>query len=139
MVKNKHRASKIIDTFETYHAAATVPHASYATPDTALLHTGYAARDTSPTYAGYVAPNADLPQAGHTAFYVAPSASAQTWAPSSPTEWVFDSGATAHLSKDAGILHSLSPHPVYCHVTVGDGSSVPVSSSGHAYLPSFFI
>jgi hypothetical protein len=52
-------------------------------------------------------------------------------------EWVFDSGATAHLSKDADILHSLSPHPVYRHVTVGYGSSVPVSSSGHASLPSF--
>jgi hypothetical protein len=52
-------------------------------------------------------------------------------------EWVIDSGATAHLSKDASILHSLSPHPVYRHVTIRGGSSVPVSSSGHASLPSF--
>jgi hypothetical protein len=52
-------------------------------------------------------------------------------------EWVFDSGATAHLSKDAGILYYLSPHPVHHHVTVGDGSSVPVSTSGHASLPSY--
>jgi histone deacetylase 1/2 len=114
-----------------------VPHAGYATFYAALLHAGYATRDASPTYAGYVAPNADLPHSGHTDFYGAPPAWAQTWAPSSPTEWVFDSGATAHLSKDAGILHSLSPHPVYRHVTIGDGSSVPVSSSGHVSLPSF--
>jgi hypothetical protein len=52
-------------------------------------------------------------------------------------EGVFDSGATAHLSKDADILHSLSLHPVYSHVTVGDGSSVLVSSFGHASLPFF--
>jgi hypothetical protein len=118
-------------------AAAAVPHAGYAAPYAALLHTGNTARNASPTYASYVAPNAALPHAGHTAFYVAPSASTQTWAPSSPMEWVFDSGATAHLSKDAGILHSLSPHPVYRHVTIGNGSSVPVSSSGHASLPYF--
>ena len=49
-----------------------------------------------------------------------------------------DSGVTAHLSKDAGILSTLSSHPMYSHVTVGDGSSVPVSSAGHASLPSFF-
>jgi hypothetical protein len=120
-------------------ATVVVPHAGYAAPYAGLLHAGYAARNTSPTYAGYVAPNTALPHTGHTAFYVASPASAQTWAPSSPTEWVFDSGATAHLSKDAGILHSLSLHPVYRHVTVGDGSSVPVSSSSHASLPSFFI
>jgi hypothetical protein len=107
-------------------AAAAVPHARYVAPYAALLHVGYAAYNVSPTYAGYVASNADLSHAGHTAFYVAPPASVQTWAPSSPTEWVFDSGATAHLSKDAGILHSLSPHPVYRHITVGDGSFVLV-------------
>jgi hypothetical protein len=117
--------------------AAAVPHAGYATPYAALLHASNTACNVSPTCTGYVAPNVALPHAGHTAFYVAPSASTQTWAPSSPTEWVFDSGATAHLSKDAGILHYLSPHPVYRHVTVGDGSSVLVSSSGHASLPSF--
>jgi hypothetical protein len=117
-------------------ATTAVPHAGYAAPYEALLHAGYAARNTSPTYAGYNAPNVALPHAGHIAFYVAPPASAQTWAPSSPTEWVFDCSATAHLSKDVGILHSFSPHPVR-HITVGDGSSVPVSSSSHASLPSF--
>jgi hypothetical protein len=121
-------------------AAAAVPHASYAAPYAALLNVGYAAYNVSPTYAGYIASNADLSHAGHTAFYVTPPASAQTWAPSSPTEWVFNSGATAHLSKDAGILHSLSPHPVYCHVIVGDGSSVLVMPLFHLfYLTVLFI
>jgi hypothetical protein len=55
-----------------------------------------------------------------------------------PSEWVMDSGATAHLSNDAGILSSLSPHPIYRHVTVGDGSFIPVSTAWHASLPSFF-
>src|SRR4051812_18417319 len=48
-----------------------------------------------------------------------------------------DSSATAHLSKDADILSSFSTHPIYQHVTIGDGSSVPVSMSVHASLPSF--
>jgi hypothetical protein len=74
-----------------------------------------------------------------TTFYIASPASAQTWAPSPYTEWVFDNGATTHLSKDAGILYSLSPHPVHHHVTIGDGSSVPVSSSNHASLIAHFI
>jgi hypothetical protein len=118
-------------------ATTAVPYASYATPYAAPLHAGCAARNASPTYVSYVAPNVALPHVGHTAFYVAPPVSAQIWAPSSPTEWVFDSGTTAHLSKDASILHSLSSHPVYRHVTIGDGSSVPVSSSGHASIPFF--
>ena len=83
--------------------------------------------------------------------YTAPPASAHTWDPSAlaqpftnmtlqpPTpEWVMDSGATAHLSNNPGILSSLSSHPPYRHVTVGDGSSVSVSASGHASLPSSF-
>jgi hypothetical protein len=74
-----------------------------------------------------------------TASYIAPPTLVQTWAPSPSMEWVFDSGATAHLSKDAGILHTLSPHPVHRPITVGDGSSIPVSSSGHASFPSSFL
>ena len=49
-----------------------------------------------------------------------------------------DSGATAHLSSDASILSSLSHHPIYRHVVVGDGSIVPVTTSGHSSLPSLF-
>jgi hypothetical protein len=52
-------------------------------------------------------------------------------------EWFFDSGDTARLSKDAGILHSLSLHHVHRHITDGDGSTVPISSSVHVSLPSF--
>jgi hypothetical protein len=59
-------------------AAAAVPHAGYAAPYAALLHADNNARNASPTYVGYVAPNAALPHAGHTAFYVASSASTLT-------------------------------------------------------------
>ena len=36
------------------------------------------------------------------------------------------------------ITSSFSPYPMYHHVTVGDGSFVPISTSGHVSLPSFF-
>jgi hypothetical protein len=74
-----------------------------------------------------------------TTSYAVPPALTETWAPSPSTEWVFDISATAHLSKDSGILYSISPHPVHRHVTFGDGSSVPVSYFGHASFSSFFI
>jgi hypothetical protein len=106
---------------------------------------GHGAPYSAPYGAPYGAPFTGI--VSHTA----PSASAQSWDTSvlaqhfnnltlqpPPPEYVFDSGATAHLVNDAGILSSLSPHPIYRHVTIGDGSSVPVSSSGHASFPSFF-
>ena len=49
-----------------------------------------------------------------------------------------DTGATAHLSSDPGTLSSLSPHPRFSHVVVGDGSTLPVTTSGHVSVPSFF-
>jgi hypothetical protein len=96
-----------------------------------------------------------------TVSHTVPSASAQSWDTSAlaqhfnnltlqppPLKYVFDSGATTHLVKDsgatahlindAGILSFLSPHPIYHHVIIGDGSPIPVSSSGHASFPSFF-
>lgn len=54
------------------------------------------------------------------------------------TYWYMDTGAMAHTSANAGILNSLSPHPKFRHVIVGDGSSLPVTTTGHTSLPSHF-
>lgn len=51
-----------------------------------------------------------------------------------PQEWVMDTGASAHMSSDAGSLNSLSSNPPHKHIMVGDGSSIPVSHSGHASI-----
>jgi hypothetical protein len=128
------------------------PHAGHATPYDASLH------GAPPSVAHYVAP----PHTGHAASYgpatynapygvvpqgvaaygtasIAPPALTQIWAPSLSTEWVFNSGATAHLSKDLGIIYSLSPYTVHRYVNVGDGFFVPVSFTGHASLPLFYL
>lgn len=55
------------------------------------------------------------------------------------TDWYMDTAATAHMSADAGTLHSLSPHPIYRQVVVGNGSSIPVATSGHLSLHFFLI
>jgi len=47
-----------------------------------------------------------------------------------------DTGASAHMSSDAGNLTSLSSTPPHQHVIVGDGSSIPVTHSGHVRLPT---
>jgi hypothetical protein len=53
-----------------------------------------------------------------------------------PSEWVMDTGASAHMSSDAGNLTSLSSTPPQTHIMVGDGSSIHVSHSGHTSLSS---
>jgi hypothetical protein len=47
-----------------------------------------------------------------------------------------DTGASAHMSSDAGNLNSLSSNPPHKHIMVGDGSSIPVSHSGHTSIPT---
>jgi hypothetical protein len=47
-----------------------------------------------------------------------------------------DTGASAHMSSDAGNLTSLASTPPHTHIMVGDGSSIPVANSGHTSLSS---
>ena len=47
-----------------------------------------------------------------------------------------DTGATSHLASDAGNLTSLSSNCNYNLVFVGNGSSIPVTQTGHKTLPS---
>lgn len=48
--------------------------------------------------------------------------------------WYMDTGASSHL----GILHSIFNNcsNFLKHVIVGNGSQVPVTAQGHAYLPN---
>ena len=47
-----------------------------------------------------------------------------------------DTGATAHMAANPGNL--LTTHPVHtaARITVGDGSSMPITHVGHAAFPS---
>jgi hypothetical protein len=74
--------------------------------------------------------------------------SAPTWDPSAlanyfnslslhtPSEWVMDTGASAHMSSDDGNLTSLSPNPPHKHVIVGDGTSLSATHYGHVNFPA---
>jgi hypothetical protein len=71
-----------------------------------------------------------------TASYPPPPTSVQTWAPSTQRSGS-SIAAPSPISPTTPILYSLSPHHVHRHVTIGNGSSVPVFSFDHASLPSF--
>ncbi|CAL9245815.1 unnamed protein product [Arabidopsis halleri] len=54
----------------------------------------------------------------------------------SASEWFMDTGATAHLTPTAGILNSNLNHSTGNSVIVGNGSSIPITSSGNTTIPS---
>ena len=89
-------------------------------------------------------PMAPLPQA-HTSF--APPSTSGGWDQGAliaslnqmalqggASPWVLDTGATSHMSPHDGILLSHLPYsPSF--ITVGNGSSIPISSRGTSILP----
>lgn len=52
------------------------------------------------------------------------------------TNWYVDSGASNHLTSDAGNLLSSQPSSHSQHVVVGDGTRLPITGSGHLSLPT---
>jgi hypothetical protein len=139
------RAHAYMASSHTGHAAS-YGMAPYGTPPGAAPFAGHGAPYGAPYSAPFIG----------AVSHIAPPALTQSWDTFAlaqhftnltrqppPPEYIFDSGATTHLVNNVGIISflslslSLSPHPVYCHVTIGDGSSVPISSSGHASFPSF--
>ena len=60
--------------------------------------------------------------------------STMTLQPPQQREWYFDSGATTHMSSDAGTLSQSTPTQLPCSIIVGNGHSIPVISAGHAAL-----
>jgi hypothetical protein len=57
------------------------------------------------------------------------------------TKWYMDSGATSHMTSDTGILSipQRPTHNTHSHIIVGNGSLLPITSVGHAFLhyPSY--
>ncbi|GJT55897.1 ribonuclease H-like domain-containing protein [Tanacetum coccineum] len=47
-----------------------------------------------------------------------------------------DTGATSHLASDAGKLTSISNNSIISSIFVGNGNSIPVTTSGHSMLPT---
>ena len=51
-------------------------------------------------------------------------------------DWYFDTGATSHVTSDAGIISSTTPSPsCISTIVVGNRNLVPVTSTGVAHLP----
>ncbi|GFS33121.1 hypothetical protein Acr_00g0026430 [Actinidia rufa] len=46
--------------------------------------------------------------------------------------WVFDTGATSHVTHDVQNIQSLASTPSSDSVMVGNGQSLPVTNSGHS-------
>jgi hypothetical protein len=61
----------------------------------------------------------------------------QTIGLQAPTrEWIMDTVASSHFTSDPGMLTSVSPPSVSSPVVVlGNGSSLPITSTGHARFP----
>jgi hypothetical protein len=49
------------------------------------------------------------------------------------TDWIFDSGASSHMSSHMDFLSACSSSP-FSSITIGDGSSIPISCTGHSYI-----
>src|SRR5438132_2273969 len=53
--------------------------------------------------------------------------------PPSPA-WYMDTGATAHMTSEAGMLSSLFPSAASSNVVVGNGPFLPITNTGHTSL-----
>ena len=61
----------------------------------------------------------------------------------SVTDWIFDSGASRHMSASSNLLSSCTPSS-FPSITLGDGSSIPIYCVGQAQIqspikPLFFV
>jgi len=51
-------------------------------------------------------------------------------------DWFLDTGATAHMASNSGILSSVPSTPVHHHIIVGNGQSLLTQCTGHASIPT---
>jgi len=60
--------------------------------------------------------------------------------PPAVTDWVMDSGASNHMTPDAGNISLFRPPHFTCpsSIVVGNGSTLPVTATGDAVLPGTF-
>lgn len=54
----------------------------------------------------------------------------------SATNWFMDTGASAHLASDPGILNSVLNQDISHSVVVGNGSTIPAIASGQSHITS---
>jgi hypothetical protein len=50
-------------------------------------------------------------------------------------DWIFDSGASSHMSNSHSMLSNCTSSPFYS-ITLGNGSTIPIYSIGHTQLPT---
>jgi hypothetical protein len=50
-------------------------------------------------------------------------------------DWIFDSGASSHMSNSRNMLSSCTSSP-FSSITLGDGSLIPIHCVGQTHLPS---
>uniref|UniRef100_A0A453TCD5 Retrovirus-related Pol polyprotein from transposon TNT 1-94-like beta-barrel domain-containing protein n=1 Tax=Aegilops tauschii subsp. strangulata TaxID=200361 RepID=A0A453TCD5_AEGTS len=50
-------------------------------------------------------------------------------------DWIFDSGASSHMSNSSTMLSNCTSSP-FSSITLGNGSTIPIYSTGHTELPS---
>ena len=53
----------------------------------------------------------------------------------SGTDWIFDSSASSHMSASTNMLSTCTPSH-FSSITLGDGSTIPISCVGNTHLPS---
>ena len=71
---------------------------------------------------------------------LANSFSTMSLTPPAVTDWVMDSGASNHMTPDAGNISPFRPPHFTCpsSIVVGNGSTLPVTATGDAVLPGTF-
>lgn len=69
---------------------------------------------------------------------LANSFNTMTLNPPANTDWYFDSGATSHMTSDAGNLSIYHPpsHSTPSNIIVGNGSLLPITSTGATFFPT---
>ena len=50
-------------------------------------------------------------------------------------DWIFDSGASSHMSNSSTMLSNCTSSP-FSSITLGNGATSPIYSTGHTELPS---
>jgi hypothetical protein len=50
-------------------------------------------------------------------------------------DWIFDSGASSHMSSNMNFLSACFPSP-YSSITIGDGSIVPITCTDYSIVPN---
>src|SRR3954466_14664036 len=53
------------------------------------------------------------------------------------TDWIFDFGASSHMSSNMNLLSACFPSP-FSTITIGDGSTIPVSCAGNSHISSSY-